>query len=270
MTQPPISEVVCASCGHPGTGRFCSNCGAPLTSTVCTSCGSPLSPGARFCHRCGAGVGKQAMIPQTSAQRTSKISLPLVVGGIALVMLLAYLAGGAFSSRPETTRTPLSEADGQGGGPAQQGIVRAPDISQLSPEESADRLYKRVMLLDKQGKSDSVLFFAPMAIDAYRMLNPMNIDQRYDLGRVAEVAGDYPLARAQADTILRESPSHLLGLVLAMRIASAEKKPGDKAAYESKLRSAYAAEIARKLPEYERHEDDIRNAMSPSRAPAAK
>ena len=190
-------------------------------------------------------------------------------------MLLAYLAGGAFNDGPEgagSTQTPLSQTDARGGmpGASSQGIVRASDISQLSPEESADRLYRRVMLLDKEGKSDSVLFFAPMAIDAYRMLGPMNIDQRYDLGRVAEVAGAYPLAKAQADTILRESPSHLLGLVLAMRIASAEKKQADKAAYESKLRSVYAAEIARKLPEYERHEEDIRNAMGTARTPAAK
>ncbi|HXI97884.1 MAG TPA: hypothetical protein VNG73_03005, partial [Gemmatimonadaceae bacterium] len=46
----------------------------------------------------------------------------------------------------------------------QSGGVRAPDISSLSPQERADRLYNRVMLLATQGKVDSVQFFAPMAL----------------------------------------------------------------------------------------------------------
>ena len=65
---------------------------------------------------------------------------------------------------------------------------RAPDISNLSPQERADRLYNRVMLLASQGKTDSVQFFAPMAITAYQMLSPLNIDQRYDMGRAGDLA----------------------------------------------------------------------------------
>ncbi|HMI56212.1 MAG TPA: hypothetical protein VK494_08500, partial [Gemmatimonadaceae bacterium] len=42
--------------------------------------------------------------------------------------------------------------------------ARAPDISGLTPQERADRLYNRVMLLASQGKIDSVAFFAPMAL----------------------------------------------------------------------------------------------------------
>ena len=66
--------------------------------------------------------------------------------------------------------------------------VRAPDISQLSPQERAERLYRRVMLLEQQGKTDSVLFFAPMAIDAYRMLGSLNPQQQSDLGRIEKAA----------------------------------------------------------------------------------
>jgi len=140
--------------------------------------------------------------------------------------------------------------------------VRAPDISQLSPEERADRLFNRVMLLSSQGKSDSVLFFAPMALESYRLLSPMNADQRYDMGRIAEVAGAYPLAAAQADTILQQNPTHLLGLILAGRIAALEKDAGKQAAFTKRLLAAVPSETAKKLPEYDRHRADITEAVA--------
>ena len=143
--------------------------------------------------------------------------------------------------------------------------VRAPDISSLSPQERADRLFNRVMLLNSQGKNDSVLFFAPMAISAYQMLSPMNADQRYDMGRIAEVAGALPLAKAQADTILRTSPNHLLGLILAARIASLSSDSAAKRQYESKLVAAEKTELQKKLPEYDRHQDDISAALTDAR-----
>jgi hypothetical protein len=273
MTESSMPEVVCAVCSHRGSGRFCSNCGASLESLTCTGCGAKLTPGARFCHECGtpspsaqnvAGPKTVSVKPGTSA------SLPWIVAAIALVTLLAFLAGGAFNSRRGSSldapqnALPQAGLDDRGAGaegaPA-EGVVRAPDISQLSPQERADRLFNRVMLLNSQGKSDSVLFFAPMAIQSYQMLAPLNTDQRYDLGRIAEVAGAYPLARAQADSILLENPKHLLGLVLEARIASLEKRTADRASYESKLAAAYPSEVAKKLPEYDRHSADIKEVM---------
>ena len=143
--------------------------------------------------------------------------------------------------------------------------IRGPDISALSPEERAERLFNRVMLLNSQGKSDSVLFFAPMAISAYEMLSPMTADQRYDMGRIAEVAGALPLAKAQADTILRASPNHLLGLILAARIASLSGDAAARNRYETKFLAVEKPERARKLPEYERHQDDITSALTNAR-----
>ena len=118
------------------------------------------------------------------------------------------------------------------------------------------------MLLNSQGKSDSVLFFAPMALESYRLLSPMNADQRYDMGRIAEVAGAYPLAAAQADTILQQSPAHLLGLILASRIAALEKEPAKQAAFTKRLLAAVPSETVKKLPEYDRHQADITEAVT--------
>ena len=135
----------------------------------------------------------------------------------------------------------------------------------MSPQERADRLFDRVMLLNSQGKNDSVLFFAPMAISAYEMLSPMTSDQRYDMGRIAEVAGALPLAKAQADTILKANPNHLLGLILAARIASLSGDSAARRRYETKILAVEKTEGARKLPEYEKHQDDITSAITTAR-----
>jgi hypothetical protein len=195
-------------------------------------------------------------------------SLPWIVAAIALVCLLAFFAGNFYKAKKGSTLDAPQNALPQAGlddrAPVDNGAqgVRAPDISQLSPEERADRLFNRVMLLNSEGKGDSVLFFAPMALESYRLLSPMNADQRYDMGRIAEVAGAYPLAAAQADTILQQQPTHLLGLILASRIAALEKEPAKQAAFTKRLLAAIPAETAKKLPEYDRHQADITEAVN--------
>lgn len=147
----------------------------------------------------------------------------------------------------------------------QSAAVRAPDISNLSPEERADRLYNRVMLLASQGKIDSVQFFAPMALTAYQLLAPLNPDQRYDMGRIAEVVGAIPVAQAQADTILRENPNHLLGLTLEARLATLAEDTTRLHEFERRLIAAEKIEAPKKREEYVRHQDDIANALQQAR-----
>jgi hypothetical protein len=197
------------------------------------------------------------------------------VAAIALLALLAMSAGKFFNaSRGSSLDAPqnaLPQAglDDRGASSGSEDVaasgVRAPDISALSPEERAERLFNRVMLLSSQGKTDSVLFFAPMAINAYEMISPMTADQRYDMGRIAEVAGALSLAKAQADTILGASPNHLLGLILAARIASLSGDTTARRRYETRLLAAEKTESTRKLPEYERHQDDITGALTNAR-----
>jgi hypothetical protein len=121
------------------------------------------------------------------------------------------------------------------------------------------------MLLASQGKVDSVQFFAPMALTAYQMLSPMNADQRYDMGRIGEVAGALPLAKAQADSILRENPNHLLGLILEARLATLAGDTVLLHSYERRLIAAEKTESAKKREEYVRHQDDITNALQQAR-----
>jgi hypothetical protein len=180
-------------------------------------------------------------------------------------------AGRGFNAKRSSTvdgsanALPQAGLDNRAAGDDQSGGVRAPDISSLSPQERADRLYNRVMTLASQGKIDSVQFFAPMAIQSYLLLSPLSADQRYDLGRIGEVVGALPLAKAQADTILRENPNHLLGLILEARLAVIAGDSTQLHSYERRLIAAEKPELAKKREEYLRHQDDITTALQQAR-----
>ena len=154
--------------------------------------------------------------------------------------------------------TPIGPAAAGDASAAPAGAMpRAPDISQLTPEQRAERLYDRIMTEHEAGRQDAVRSFLPMARAAYEMLDSLNLDQRYDLGRLGEVGGDIALARAQADTILRKRPTHLLGLILAARVARLEKDEARARALDARLVAAVAGRTlgraARVSPPQERH-----------------
>ena len=136
----------------------------------------------------------------------------------------------------------------------------------MSPRERADRLYDRMMRMSSENKRDSVAFFAPMALAAYEALGPLDNDLRYDMGRVAEVSGNLDVARAQADSILQQSPTHLLGLILAQRVAQlkGDKKESDR--FTARFVQAAPEEMKKALEEYTRHKGDIDLALEEARA----
>ncbi len=278
MTSSSPELTKCPVCEEPAAGRFCANCGAALAKISCTECGAPLSPGALFCHRCGKRVGRGSEVPApqepsavTPARKEKQSLIPWAVAALALLAAFATLAGRGFNASRGSTLDAPQNALPQGGmddrGAAVAGPnMRGPDISAMSPQERASRLYTRVMILNSEGKKDSVQFFAPMALVAYQMLEPLNADQRYDMGRIAEVAGQLDVARAQADTILKSAPRHLLGLILAARAAELLAQPAQRADFTRRLLAAEQAEMATKKPEYERHEDDIKRAVAAARS----
>jgi hypothetical protein len=232
--------MTCPRCGTPDvTGKFCSNCGAALGGTACGQCGAAVTPGARFCHVCatpvgpgtpsGGGGGAPAWLPWGIA---GAVALVLIVGG--LVML----------GRDESPSAPTGAA-----APG-SGIT---DISQMSPRERANRLFERVMGASDRGDTAEVRFFAPMALQAFEMIGPLDHDARYDIGLIQIAAGDAAAARVQADSILAAVPSHLFGWHLRAEAAQAE---GDAAALARANRAFlehYASEMALDRPEYAIH-----------------
>ena len=181
---------------------------------------------------------------------------------MALLALVALLAGQRFGGQrtPDASAAAISPTDAQ-----VPQTVRAPDISNLSPRERADRLFDRIMRLSSEGKTDSVQFFAPMAMSVYQTLGPLDADLRYDFGRIAETAGAVEVARAQADTILRSDSTHLLGLVLGMRAAQLRGDSTSARGFSRRLLAAEPTESAKQLPEYQRHQGDILDALAEAR-----
>ena len=188
---------------------------------------------------------------------------PWAVGGIALVAFIVLVASHRFTDDGAAAAT--AGAAGAADQPVNTPLAgaAATDISSMSMSEAAGRLYNRIMRLSTEGKKDSVLVFAPMAIRAFQMIpdSAVNADTRYDLGRVAEVSGALPLAKAQADTILAASPKNLLGLALAMRVARDMGDTKAAASYGKRLTAAAPAERKKDLPGYQQHAPDIDNAL---------
>jgi len=264
-----MAPTPCPACGAAATGRFCAECGTPVGGATCAACHAPLSAGAKFCHRCGTPAGERA--PRPVGERGLASAMPWAVAAIALLALVALIAGQHFArSRPATSPAAVADAGALPSAddvpPSDRSPTRAPDISNLTPEEQADRLFNRVMTLFEQSDTARVQFLAPMAVEAYQRLPGLTLDQRYHLGRIGAVTGVPQLARAEADTILQQRPTHLLGLVLA---AQAARMRGDETAargYDRRLLAALASEEKAGLPEYAQHANDITRAVESARS----
>jgi hypothetical protein len=88
----------------------------------------------------------------------------------------------------------------------------------------------------------------------------MDTDARYDYGRVASETKNFDIAAAQADSILRRAPTHLLGLSLSARTASLQGNDAGAQKTWATFLASRDAELKKKLPEYELHAADIEQA----------
>jgi hypothetical protein len=204
--------------------------------------------------------------------------LPWAVAAIALLALIALVAGQRFGRTPPTPIADASAASSQTAGPlpadpnasatdpnAAERPMRAPDISAMSPDERALRLFNRVVSLAEQGKRDSVQFFSPMALMSFQSLPSPTALQRFELGRIAELADLKDIVTAQADTLLKASPTHLLGLALASIGAGMKKQYDKQAEFDRRLIAASKAERARNLQEYQVTQVDLDSALARAR-----
>ncbi|MDP3911664.1 MAG: zinc ribbon domain-containing protein [Gemmatimonadales bacterium] len=218
---------------------------------TCHACGATLAPTAKFCHKCGAATGAS---PSAHAAGW-RAGLPWAIAGAAFGALVTILVVRTTGARSTEQAAPSSQRP-----------APAPDISQMSAAERANRLFDRVMILAEAGKTDSVQFFLPMALGAYGMLPTLDADARYHIGLLELAGGDPAAALAQADTIRRAVATHLFIPVLR---AHAYQQQGnrqlERRAYADFLRQE-EAELARNRPEY----NDHRTALTAFRAEAAR
>jgi len=181
------------------------------------------------------------------------------------------LAGQRFGQRPAADGSLAAAGDSgapvapfAGAAAGAGGAAGAPDISNMTPTQRAVALYNLVMSMHERG-SDSALTFAPMAVQAYQMIDSLSLDDRYDMGRIAAIGGNEPLARAQADTILAANPNHLLGLILAANAAHMRHDTAAERKFQQRLVAAAPSERSKPLPEYTAHANDITISLDQAR-----
>jgi predicted nucleic acid-binding Zn ribbon protein len=245
MSSPTIP---CPSCGKPTGGKFCRHCGASVGTDRCAKCGSPIAPQARFCSQCGSTVAAAAAVPATRNERVLWFlaggGLVLLVGGGALAL---SRSGTPSASAAAAAEAPFAGGAGDGGAGA------PPDISNMSPRERFDRLFNRIMRAAESGDANTVTTFAPMAIQAYGLLDTVDADARYHLALIQLHTGDVDGARAQGDSILKQTPGHLFGYVVKGTIARFQKDDKALARTYADFLAHYDAEQAKQRPEYAEH-----------------
>ena len=242
MTDP---MTICPACGAAATGSFCSACGASLGPRSCAHCRAELSPQARFCHRCGRPAGSVAdKAPASRSDRTAWIAAATLC-----VVLVAGIAYKVTSAAP----TPVAPDMANTGAGGASGTGPAPDISAMTPRDRFDRLFNRIMQASERGDSSEVERFTPMALGAYQQLDSVNVDARYHAAVLHLQVGDFPAARALADTILTESPGHLFGYVIRGTAAQLQNDPAGRRKAERDFLAHYATEMAAKRVEYLEH-----------------
>ncbi len=231
---------------------------------ACARCGTALAPGMRFCANCGASAAPVSQALSGNERLRWFVAggaVVAVVGGLALYATRGSSAGATAS--PAASEAPFA-GGGTGGTP--------PDISNMTPRERFDRLFDRIMRAAESGDEATVTNFAPMAVSAYGMLDPaeMDNDARYDAALIKLHTGDVDGASALADTILKKQPGHLFGIILHGTIARFKKdEKGLKQSYADYL-AHYDVETKAKRPEYEKHARSIDQFLKDARGATGK
>ncbi len=228
--------TTCPSCGSPQTGTFCGQCGRRLTAGTCRACRAHLSAQARYCHRCGAPVGLDARRGRAA----------WIVAAVVTGVLLGAVAWGASGGWQPAPPPDMANVGSQSGGLS----TRASDISQMSPRERFDRLYRRIMNAGAQGDSTAVVNFTPMALASYAQLGAVDITARYQAALLRLQIGDLEGTLALADTMEQQVPGHLFVPVLRGTVARfTNDTTSIRQSFETFL-AHYDRERATQRPEY--------------------
>jgi hypothetical protein len=203
---------------------------------------------AKFCHKCGApAAGQPAAIGLNwTLLLSAVVAGVLSFGGIFLAYRFLKPEEQALKPLPQFNATPSSRQS-----------APAVDLSTMTPRQAADRLFNRVIAAEERGDSKEVTQFAPMAMDAYRMVKQRDADLHYHMGLISLAVGDIDEARKQLKETKGYSAEHLLGLALELRLAehgAVESSPSDVL---KRFAAAYDAEIKSGKPEYEAHRNVI-------------
>ena len=259
----------CSACGAEASGRFCNQCGGAV-SAACRECGTALPSGARFCGECGTAVGAApaaAAAPGPRAPLQPWNATGAVLAALLLIVVVprAREAGGSEAEAAPAAAAPQAPFANGGGAP---GTGTPPDLSTMTAEEAADRLFNRVMTAVSSGDTAQAARFVPMAIAAYGRVENLDADGRYHLAALHLVNGDAAAARSEADRLLAASSTHLFGLFVAAQAADASGQREEAKTFFRRFDQAYDAEMAKNLPEYQEHSQGLPQMRELARASA--
>lgn len=178
----------------------------------------------------------------------------------ALVALIVVVAA--------VLRTPPSERSSSSSPPFAGGASPGapPDITSMSPREAADRLFNRVASASENGDTAEAVRFAPMALQAYGMIGPLDPDARLHVGMIHLAVGNAEGALAQSDSLNDEYPGHLFAAILAAR---AHERTGQADALRAARRSFLENEERERAvgrPEYDEHKTLVDGFAAEARA----
>ncbi|MBR18469.1 MAG: hypothetical protein CMA87_05905 [Euryarchaeota archaeon] len=172
-----------------------------------------------------------------------------------MTMFALILFVGLSMVRPGPGPVPSTSGPIQQGLPA-EGLATggaAPDISNMSPIEAADRLFNRVMQATSAGDSAQARAFLPMAIAAYQRARPLTLDGLFHLSMLNRTAMNLEAALDNALEILERDPDHLLGLAAAAEAAIELGELDEAELHYRHLADVYEEELQEQLPEYDQH-----------------
>ena len=210
----------------------------------CPGCGTDLAAAARYCHRCGTYL-------QGRAPATERLAWAGAVG--VSLLFTAFIAWKAhrFESAPPPV---MANAGNAGpGGRASAGGAAAVDLSSMTPRQRFDRLFERVMRAAERGDAAEAGQFLPMALMAYGQLDSVDQDARFHAALLQAQGGGWPAARALTDTMLAETPGHLLALLVQEAAAGMAGDSAAARAVRDRFLAAWESEIGSGRPEYEDH-----------------
>ncbi|MGB5528327.1 MAG: zinc ribbon domain-containing protein [Gemmatimonadota bacterium] len=257
----------CPKCGSDESGKFCSKCGAEVRRKAgggggakCSKCGKGLEPKALFCAECGEPTGHRPAKGMAAYLPWVLSGMALVAFAVALTMFIQGQTADRVGDMPPTGALPVAPRVNPDGTPVAGAAGAGPgaiDLGSMSARQAADRLFDRVMREDEAGNEAQAQQFATMAIQAYGMLPPAEIDAdaRFHLGLLNLVLDDADAADREADLMLAVDSQHLLALAVKARAAAVRGDTEAQQAAYTKFLDALPAGLASGKPEYGMHDN---------------
>jgi hypothetical protein len=251
----------CPKCGSEENGKFCSKCGTEVRAKAeagkCSKCGSGLEPRAMFCAECGEPTGHRPAKGAAAYLPWVLSALALAAFAVALTIFIQGQTATRVGDMPLTGALPEAERVNPDGTPAAAGAgPGAVDLGSMSARQAADRLFDRVMRVDEAGDVAEAQQFAPMAIQAYGMAPPEDIDAdaHFHVALLHLVLDDLDAADLEADLILSLENEHLLALAIKARVAEGRGDEAARADAYNRFLDALPTGLASGKPEYEMHD----------------